>query len=639
MREFRRFWAAVLAVLLLCSLLSISAAAAEPVAVEGETTILFTHDLHSHFLPQDTGGGGQSGGYARLKAAINAEREKHPDALLLDGGDFSIGSLVQTLYTTQAAELRTMGAMGYDATTIGNHEFDHKGIGFAEMLTSAAASGERLPAMVCANYKPAADHPDRDLIQSAMDGYGVQETLLLERGGVTYGIFGLMGVDSDDCAPTSGFTLEDPAAAAKRCVESLRAQGAEFIICLSHSGTDGDVKKSEDEQLAQNVPGIGIIVSGHTHTTLEAPIVVNGTYIVSAGPYSQNLGSITLQRLSDGSLRLSDYRLIPIDETVTGDADTAAMVEGWKAMVGEEYLARYGLTYDQVLTTAQFDLPTPSSGVQEGNALGFLVADAFQWACHNLAADSYLADTVTVTADGVLRAPLRQGEITVSEAFDVLSMGVGEDGTSGFPLVAVYLSGKELKAAMEVDASVTPIMPAAQLYMSGVSYGFNTNRMFFNRVTDSHLAEPPFVNGFTAVGLETINDEALYRVVTGMYSAQMLGTVKEKSMGLLSLVPKDAQGSPIQDFTNCILYDKNGNEIKEWYALAAYLQSFGQEGIPGWYAAPDGRKAVSDSLNPVELLKHPNWITLAVLAVLLLFILLVVLVVRTIRRRKKRKTA
>ena len=107
MREFRRFWAAVLAVLLLCSLLSISAAAAEPVAVEGETTILFTHDLHSHFLPQDTGGGGQSGGYARLKAAINAEREKHPDALLLDGGDFSIGSLVQTLYTTQAAELRT----------------------------------------------------------------------------------------------------------------------------------------------------------------------------------------------------------------------------------------------------------------------------------------------------------------------------------------------------------------------------------------------------------------------------------------------------------------------------------------------------------------------------------------------------
>ena len=110
-------------------------------------------------------------------------------------------------------------------------------------------------------------------------------------------------------------------------------------------------------------------------------------------------------------------------------------------------------------------------------------------------------------------------------------------------------------------------------------------------------------------------------------------------MGLLSLVPKDAQGSPIQDFTNCILYDKNGNEIKEWYALAAYLQSFGQEGIPGWYAAPDGRKAVSDSLNPVELLKHPNWITLAVLAVLLLFILLVVLVVRTIRRRKKRKTA
>lgn len=74
-----------------------------------ETTILFTHDLHSHFLPQSTEDGGESGGYARLKTAIQWERALHPDALVVDGGDFSIGSLIQTLYTTQAAELRTMG--------------------------------------------------------------------------------------------------------------------------------------------------------------------------------------------------------------------------------------------------------------------------------------------------------------------------------------------------------------------------------------------------------------------------------------------------------------------------------------------------------------------------------------------------
>ena len=76
--------------------------------------------------------------------------------------------------------------------------------------------------------------------------------MLLERGGITYGIFGLMGTDSDDCAPTPGFTLEDPIEAAKRCVKALEEQGAQFIICLSHGGTNVKESKSEDQQLAKN---------------------------------------------------------------------------------------------------------------------------------------------------------------------------------------------------------------------------------------------------------------------------------------------------------------------------------------------------------------------------------------------------
>ena len=136
--KFRRFSAFFLALLLavLC-VLPVGAVAEGCTQETNVTTILFTHDLHSHFLPQSTAEGGESGGYARLKTVIDGERAMNPDALLVDGGDFSIGSLIQTLYTTQAAELRTMGALGYDAVTIGNHEFDHKGIGFGEMLNSA----------------------------------------------------------------------------------------------------------------------------------------------------------------------------------------------------------------------------------------------------------------------------------------------------------------------------------------------------------------------------------------------------------------------------------------------------------------------------------------------------------------------
>lgn len=90
-------------------------AGAEDASQVNTTTVLFTHDLHSHFLPQADGTGGESGGYARLKTALDRERENYPNALVLDGGDFSIGSLIQTMYTTQGAELRTMGALGYDA--------------------------------------------------------------------------------------------------------------------------------------------------------------------------------------------------------------------------------------------------------------------------------------------------------------------------------------------------------------------------------------------------------------------------------------------------------------------------------------------------------------------------------------------
>lgn len=666
--KFRRFSAFFLALLLaaLCAL-PVGAVAEGCTQETNVTTILFTHDLHSHFLPQPTAAGGESGGYARLKTVIDGERAMNPDALLVDGGDFSIGSLIQTLYTTQAAELRTMGAMGYDAVTIGNHEFDHKGVGFGEMLNSAKAAQTAamglltdsqypprnleayqaqygpltlaLPALLEANYAPADDNPDRDFIRSAMENYGVTDCMTLERGGVTYGLFGLMGVDSDECAPTSGFTRTDAAEAAKRCVETLKGEGAEIIVCLSHSGTGDSLASSEDEELAKAVDGIDVIVSGHTHSTLAEPLVVNDTYIVSSGPYCQNLGSLTFSWDDGGEKRLLDYRLIPIDETVAENPEIAGLVEQWKDMVGETYLARYGLTYDEVLTHSDYDLNTPASAVQENNGLGTLVSDAFLWADRTLnAAYADSPHTVAVTADGVLRANLPAGDLTVAMAFDVLSMGVGEDGTSGFPLVAVYLTGKELKAAMEVDASVTPIMPAAQLYMSGAKYAFNTKRMFFNRVYDAALTDVTFDESGTGNAYE-IDDNALYRVVTGMYSAQMLGTVKSKSMGLLSLEPKQANGTPVTNFTDCILYDANGNELKEWYALAAYLEQFGEDGLPDRYADPaNGCKQVSDSFAPGQLLAGWNGITWAVLGIVLLILVLILLLIRSLRRRSGGKS-
>ena len=105
-----------------------------------------------------------------------------------------------------------------------------------------------------------------------------------------------------------------------------------------------------------------------------------------------------------------------------------------------------------------------------------------------------------------------------------------------------------------------------------------------------------------------------------MYSAQMLDTVKDRSFGLLSIVPKDERGEPVTDFFQRILRDRNGNEIKEWYALAAYLRSFGEKGVPNAYALSggDGRKQVSHSWSPGQLLGHLNWIGVSALVLLAL---------------------
>ena len=635
MKRLRAAAAIILVLLLLCAALPCAVLAAGE-GESHETTVLFTHDLHSHFLPQTAADGGESGGYARLATVLRQERAQHPDALTLDGGDFSIGSLIQTLYTSKAPELRTMGALGYDATTAGNHEFDHEGLGFARMLTAARTSGDTVPALLMANYKPSDDNPDQLDIQRAMSAYGVKDYMLLERGGVTYGIFGLMGTDSDDCAPTSGFTLEDPIEAAKRCVKALEEQGAQFIICLSHGGTNVKESMSEDQQLAKKVDGIDLIISGHTHTTLTEPIVEGDTYIVSAGPYCENLGSITLEWTEDGEKTLKDYRLTPIDETVAEDQTIATLVEGWKNQVSSSYLASYGLSYDQVFTTSDYDLPKPQNKDRVDNALGNLVADAYHWASTTLVEDAPDVETVAVVADGVLRASLYKGNITTSQAFDVLSMGVGEDGKSGYPLVSCYLTGKELKAVMEVDASVSPIMTGTQLYMSGAQYSFNTHRLIFNRVTGAQLEEPAYAVNFGSQSLSKLENDKLYRVVSGMYSAQMLGTVKDKSFGILSIVPKDENGQPITDFSTRILRDKNGNEIKEWYALAAYLQNFGTDGVPSHYEA-GSCKTISTSWNPIELVKNPSLFSVGLVLVFILLVVLVVFLVRTLIRRGRRR--
>ena len=598
-------------------------------------TILFTHDLHDHMLPAEKEDGGTYGGYARLMTAIRQEKEAAPEALLVDGGDFSMGSLFQTAYATAALELRVMGAMGYDATTFGNHEFDYLPAGLASMLTVAADCGEPVPAIVDANYLPPLEGDegytaDSALLWQALDHYGVEPYKILERGGIYYVVFGLTGIDSDDCAPNSGMVLADAAVIAQTTVDvavkdCLDRYGEDpIVIALSHSGTSGD-GKGEDYDLAKAVTGIDLIVSGHTHSTLEEPLRVWDTWIVSAGEYSKNLGVVTLEKTGE-TVSLTGYRLVPIDDTLAEDPEIAARVEGYKGEVEENYLAAYDMTFDQVLTENPYVFETVDQvyATAHESTLGNLFADAYKWA-----AETTLGGTVdaALTASGVIRETIPLGKVSVSQVFNAASLGVGTEGE----LVAIYLTGKDLKTAMEVDASVYPLMSAAQLFFSGTEYSFNTNRMIFNKVDAAMLRREDGT-------LEAIDDEKLYRVVAGMYVGQMLGSVEETSFGLIQILPRDEAGNPIaaSELVNYVIHDENGTPLKEWYAIAAYLDRMGDT-MSGDYAQPDGRKVVYSSWNPVKLLRGANVFTWAALALLLLLATALTALTRHLLRKHRKK--
>ena len=185
-----------------------------------------------------------------------------------------------------------------------------------------------------------------------------------------------------------------------------------------------------------------------------------------------------------------------------------------------------------------------------------------------------------VVAEGVIRGSFTPGPITTADAFQVSSLGIGADGTPGYPLISAYLYGHELKDAFEVDASVTPLMPEAQLYGAGMGWSLNPHRLIFNKVTGCWQA----LEDGKRVPIE---DGRLYRVVTGLYCGQMLGTVNGQSFGILGITPRDEHGAPVEDLEARIVHNAGGAEVKEWYALASYLQSMGT--VDERYAAPEAQ--------------------------------------------------
>ncbi|MGV8058358.1 MAG: bifunctional metallophosphatase/5'-nucleotidase [Smithellaceae bacterium] len=611
-----------------------------------ELVILFTSDLHSYFLPHrilsSEGKSLQQGGYAKLEYLINEQRMMHKnETLRIDAGDFTMGTLFHTSFLKEASELRLMGKMGYDVVTLGNHDFDFHPDGLAAMLQIAQSKSKQLPVLVASNVVFSKEDKRDDLLEQAFENYPVKEYTIIERNGIRIGIFGVIGKDAADDTPFAApVKFADPVDTSKRIVDVLTSkERVDMIICLSHSGTSPVKKKSEDEILARKVPQIDVIISGHTHTILPKPIVIGKTIVASPGCYGEYLGVLKVSYSRGKGAELVSYDLKNVSGDIPDNKIIAAEIAKYKTIVNKNFLAPYNLSFDQIIAQSDFDMESLVSAYANPGetGLGNMITDAYRFAIRKTEGKNSEYINMAIEPLGLIRDSFQKGKITVADVFQVLSLGIGTDEVAGYPLVAFYISGKELKDVLEVHTTVAPLEKTdAYLQVSGVNFSYNPHRMLFDRVTEVLVQDK-------SGEYKPLEPQKLYRVCASLYTAEMVNYVSRVTHGLLNVKPKDKNGRILPDFRQAIIYvnkeSPHPEELKEWLALTEYMSSFKNEKgvpeIPLKYMKPEGRYKAYPSWNPVKLIAGGNVITYGALflGILLLCIggLIICLIVKKIR--------
>lgn len=593
-----------LSCLILCLVLLIGAFPARA-ETEGVYTLLFTSDMHDYYYPRETvdadGQTHETGGLGRLMTLIKENTDEN--TLYVDCGDFSMGTLYQSIYSTDAFELRALGMCGCMAVTLGNHEFDYGAKGLAAMLRAAKASGDPLPELLQANLTLPDDMTEEQAdLKAAMEEYGLREYTIKEVGGLRVGIFAVMGYDSIECVQ-SDVKFTDYIETAKRVTEELKQEGVDLIVALSHTGVSAS-GSGEDAELAEAVPDIDIIVSGHAHTLLTEPLYIGDTVIVSCGEYLEHVGRLRFT-LDNGMMCVTDYTLLQPDESVPEDPEAAAYADECMDIINETYLAGSGVSFDTVICRSDFDTITLSEmyATHQEYTTGDLIADSYMYAARQAGIDDIDCALVGL---GTIRGSIKQGDITCADAFEICSLGVGSDGSAGHPIMTAWITGRELKLMCELDASLGPMVSSIKMSYSGLKYTFNTERTILDRVTEVYLVRPDGTQ-------EKISNSKMYRVAANLYALNMLGMLNGLTKGVLSITPKYPDGTVVTDMYDIAMKDQNGREIKEWEAFRDYLMSFekDEDGIsvlPEMYSEPLGRKnKVSE--DGIAKISHPGTAT------------------------------
>ncbi|MGA8050761.1 MAG: bifunctional UDP-sugar hydrolase/5'-nucleotidase [Burkholderiales bacterium] len=570
-------------------------------------TILHTNDMHASFIgmgpasdytPFTLNDDTTRGGYARLAGLIAKRKEVRKGqgpVLVLDAGDYSMGTAFSAATRETGGELHLMGLMGYDATTFGNHEFDLGPDGLGKSISAAVKAG-RIPAVLASNTSfQANDAKLADLQHLAKDGV-IRRYVVIERGGIRFGVFGTLGKEAMIYTNGEATTFADPTESAREVVKILREkEKVDVVIALSHGGVvkgnDGRYTDGEDVRLAKDVPGIDVVISGHSHTELQDPIIVNGrTPVVQTGKESRNLGELVITVDGDNKLTVDSYRLHPIDDTIVGDRAIAAGIDELKKSVTAAAFASRGYRVDQPLAIAPRDLPNTYTDIAAGTILANLVTDSFR--------EATTAD-IGFTANGMMRAGLSRGKTGVQTVYDVFAvapLGAGVvDPTPGSSLVTGYFTGQDLKNLLEFFLVDSPAHPGEYFpRASGMRFRYDPSRPKFDVVAAIELGD--LDRGYKAIDISGKN-EHLYSLTCPLMLAPIIVAIPKYTKGKLPLVPKNKNGKPLtskvealddpRDDTPYLLPPPGttdpssvdtgtgrnaGREIKEWQAIMDHLR-------------------------------------------------------------------
>ncbi|MBL8967238.1 MAG: 5'-nucleotidase C-terminal domain-containing protein, partial [Spirochaetaceae bacterium] len=338
------------------------------------------------------------------------------------------------------------------------------------------------------------------------------------------------------------------------------------------------------------------------------------------------------------------YRLAPIDVSTPEDPKIAAMVADFQAMADRRYFSRFGLRAEEAIAESGFALAAEAKATAAGvdSGLGNLIADAYRAALRAADPSAAGAPLIAIQPLGLTRDDLRPGPISVGDVFRVLSLGIGEDGVVGYPLISAWVTGAELLNILEVQGTIAGLKGDAKLDVAGLRFRTNSLRLPMDRVV------PRSVEIEEGDGTwKRLDPKRLYRVVMDLYAGKMVGYVSRVSKGILSVEPKDRNGKPLERLEDAIL-DGDGaapgvQETKSWTSLAGYLKSFpdsdadGLPELPARYAAGEGRIVRRSSADFGELLDKARWTTRIAIGIGVLVVAGLVLGVSALAKRREKR--